>query len=852
MSHRLDPLEEPTTANRRCTRERLVSVTGGFVLNDIARDVIYGLRTLRKRPGFTLTAVVTLGLGIGVNTAVFSLINSIMLKPLPVPDAGRLVSIVAKSSDEQFMQGIPYPDYRDYREMTEVFSDAFAFQPADVQLTSDDRPERLMVTVTTGNYFTTLGLDAEIGRFYGPGEGDIGGEQVVVLDHGYWQRRFAGDPGIVGKAVSINRRPATVIGVTPASFPGTIGYVRSAAYVPFSVWSLLDPGLRDDMEDRDGFWRVVARIEDGVSRDQAQAAVTTRSAILEQEYPETHAQERAFIFPEPLTRTEPAAASFMPPVAMVFMIMVLLVLVIACANVTNLLLARAADRKREISVRSALGAGRLRIARQLLVESTMLALGGGLAGLLLATWAGKLLSSVRVASDIPLRIDAGIDLRVFGFALLIAIAAGVLAGLAPAVHAVRTNLAEALKEGGRSVAEGGGGIRLRDLLVSAQIAVSVVLLVCTALFVRSMLNVARLDLGFDQDNRLMMTVDTGLLDYGEEQARELFRELLERIEAMPGVLSVATSRMAPVGFGNASSHVYVEGRSIAVDEGDETPRAGYDFVSPGYFDTMGISILDGRAFDEGDDRNSRMVTIVNRTMADELWPGESPLGKRFSSAGPDGPFLEVVGVAETCAYVIPGEPPQTFYYRPTEQVLPKTRYLWVHTTHDPTSLVPAIRSEILSLDPDMPIFDVRTLETHVSEGKAEILFKLPARMVGVFAAIGATLAALGLYAIIAYWVSRRSHEIGVRLAMGATPARIIRLVLSKGLALGGGGVAIGLLLAWLITGRFAYLFVGVGAGDPPTYIAAACLLLVVTLTASYIPARYRAARVDPAVALRDE
>jgi putative ABC transport system permease protein len=286
--------------------------------------------------------------------------------------------------------------------------------------------------------------------------------------------------------------------------------------------------------------------------------------------------------------------------------------------------------------------------------------------------------------------------------------------------------------------------------------------------------------------------------------------------------------------------------------GDEIPRAGYDIVTPGYFETMGISVLDGRTFDEQDDQTSRPVAIVNRTMADQHWPGESPLGKRFSNVGPDGPFLDVVGVAETCAYSIPGEPPQPFYYQAIKQSHQATRTLWIHASSDPTELVPAIRSEILLLDPDMPIFDVRTLETHVSEGKAEILYKLPARMVGVFAAIGATLAALGLYAVIAYSVSRRSHEIGVRMAMGAIPAQIVRLILSKGLVVGGAGVAIGLLSAWLITGRFAYLFVGVTAGDPPTYIAAAVLLLLVTLIASYIPARFRAARVDPAIALREE
>jgi predicted permease len=793
------------------------------------QDVAYGFRTLSKRPGFVAVAVITLGLGVGVNTAVFSIGYGLMLRPLPVPDADRLVSIVCKKRDEPRMTSISFPDYL---------------------------PDRALVCITTGNYFSTLGLDASLGRVYGPIQGDLGGEPVVVLGHGYWQSRFAGDPSVVGRTLTINRHPVTVIGVAPESFSGTVGLAKMTAYVPMSTWGIINPGLATALEDRRGSWRVVARMLDGVSVKEARAAVTILAAHLESEYPDTNTQTRAFVFPEPLTRAEANAASDLPRTAAAFMIMVGMVLLIACANVASLLLARAMERRREIAVRCALGAGRLRIARQLLVESMLVAFGGGIAGLVLAGWAAKLLSSIRIASDdLQVDIDTSIDLNVLGFALLVAVVAGLLAGLAPALHTVRSNLGGALKEGDRTVVSGGGRIHLRDLLVVGQVAVSLVLLVSTALLVRNVVNADRLDLGFETRNRLMLRVDTAMLDYDVEQGREFFRELLERVRALPGVRSAASSLFVPVDVrGGWFFRVFPEGEGTGTTDDGEALRVGFNAVSPGYFETMGIEILDGRVFDEMDAASSRTVAIINRTMATMLWPDQDPVGRRFSREAAVDVLLnvEVVGVTETTAWKVPGEPPLPTFSIPLSQLHQPMQILLVHADSNPTAMVPAIRSEIRALDPEMPVYDVRTLENHVSDGAAALYFKLPAKIVGISALIGAMLAALGLYAVIVHSVSRRTHEIGVRLALGATPSDIVRLVLSKGLLLAGVGIAVGVPLAWLVAGRIAHLLVGVGAGDSLTYVVVSLGVLLVALTASYIPARFRAARIDPAVALREE
>ncbi len=815
------------------------------------QDIVYGIRTLWKRPGFTLAAVVALGLGIGANTAIFSVVHSLMLRPLPVSEAADLVALTARSSQGRFSHGLSFPDFRDYSGMKEIFADAAVFVPPTVQLTADGQPERIMVTLTSGGYFRTLRLEAVLGRTYSAAEGDIGGEPVLVLDHGYWQSRFGGDPSVVGKAVSMNGHPVTIIGVTPESFHGTVGIVRSAAYVPFSAWEQMEPDLKADLEERDNFnWRVVARLQKGVSLGEARAAVATMAGRLEEEYPETNKDMRAFVFPEPMARMEPAATDFLPPIAGIFMVLVSLVLLIACANAANLLLARAAERRREMALRASLGAGRLRIMRQLLTESLLISLAGGVAGLFLAYWSGNVLSAIRVASDTPIQFDFSLDFRVFGYAILVALAAGVVSGLAPGIHIARANLVDSLKEGGRT---GAASARqpLSSLLVVAQVAVSLVLLVATALFIQSMRNVSQTNPGFQMENRVMLTVDTGIRNYEEEEGKAFFRDLLDRVRTLPGVRSAATACAVPMGYNNYSTRIVLEGEGEGLAENEDSSDVFYTPVSSDYFSAMGIPILEGRVITEQDTATSRQVAVINQKMAEQFWPGESPLGKRFSPEGNEGPFVEVVGIATTGFYIIPGEPPTPFFYRPVKQAHRSEQILFVHSEMDPTSLFASIRNEIRALDPDMPVFDVRTLESHVKEGKAVLLFDLPAKLVGAFALIGAVLAGLGLFGVIAYSVTQRTHEIGIRVALGASSASIVRLVLSKGIILGALGVVLGILLALGVTRTFAYLLVGVNASDPTTYALVSLMVMAVALIACYMPARYRAARVDPVVALRE-
>ncbi len=821
-------------------------------MHSLWQDVQYGFRTLIQRPGFTLAAVVALGLGIGANTAIFSVVNGLMFRPLPVRQAGDLVAIVGKTSQSWFMQSLSYPDIRDYDEMKDVFAGVIAFGPGTARLTTEGNPERVLITLASGNYFSLLKLDLELGRGWQTPEGNSGGEPVIVLDHSYWQSRFGGDPSVVGSTVHLNGQPVTILGVTPEAFPGTVGFVRSHAYVPFSTWELINPKFEETLEDRDArFWRVVARLAPGVDRDEANAAVATMAAHLEEEYPESNKTLRAFVYPEPIARLEPSAVSYLPPVVTVFMLLVSLVLLIACANAANLLLARASERRREMAIRASLGAGRLRILRQLVTESLLIALAGGIVGLVLAHWAGNVLSSIRVASDIPFHFNFSIDYRVFGYAMLVALAAGLLAGLAPGIYAARTNLVDALKEGGRSGA-GSGRHRVRSVLVALQVAVSLVLLVSTALFVQSMRNITEVDPGFDYENRIMLSMDTEMVNYDEERGQAFYRDLLARTRSLPGVRDAATARFVHIGYNNGSRRIYLEGEGEGVEEEEDLHNAMYNVVSADYFSTLGISLLDGRVITEQDDASARPVAVVNKKMAEEFWPDQNPLGKRFSIEGAGGPFIEIIGVVETGFYAIPGEPPQPMYYRPLKQRFASDQTLFVYTEPEPTSLIPALRAEIRSLDADMPIFDVYTLESHVKHGKAELLFNLPARLVGAFALIGAVLAGLGLYAVIAYSVTQRTHEIGLRVALGASSASIVRLVILKGVVLGLVGIGLGILFAYGVTLTFANFLIGISASDPTTYAAVSFAVLLVALTACFIPAQFRAARIDPVVALRDE
>ncbi len=819
-------------------------------------DIKYGVRMLVKRPGFTAIAVITLALGIGANTAIFGVVYNLMFRPLQgTVNPEQLVSITMMDKGNPYPNNMSYVNYLEMKGLEEVFSDAIAYNSWQAQLSSEGlAPERIFPFIVSGNYFDMLGVQAAQGRTFSPEEQtDPGAGNVLVLSHTYWQSRFGGDPATLNQVISLNDNPFTIVGILPETFRGTSVYFAPQVFVPGTGIDYLTPGWYENLEVRgESIWvAVVARLQPGVSLAQARAAVETHTSRLALEYPKTMTGQRGLVYPEPRARMESSAIAFMPMIAGVFMTLVGLVLLIACANVANLLLSRAAGRQKEIAIRAALGAGRIRIIRQLLTESLILAVLGGAFGLVIANWAADYLSSFRIATDLPISFDFSFDYRIFGFAFAVAAAAGIVAGLFPALQSSRTDLAVTLKEGGRR-STGGGRHWIRGALVVSQVAVSLVLLVTAGLFVRSAVNVKEQDMGFVQENRLLVAMDTEMRQYDDKRGKIFYRELLDRVRTLPGVRSASTARFLPVGFNNGGRDITMEGE--VPDPNRNRKFSFYNIVGVDYFKTMGMPILQGRTFTRDDtvdkEENGRLVVIVNDTAAEEYWPGENPLGKKVSISGSDGPFREVVGVTRTVNFTLPSESPHPGIYLPYEQMYRSDLVLHVHTEGNPTQMISAVRAEISRLDPEMPIWDVRSMKDHIQNGKM-VLFNLATKVVGSFGVIGIILAAIGLYGVMSYTVAQRTHEIGVRMALGASAPKILGLVLRQGALLTAIGLALGMVAASFLTPGLASMLVGVGPRDLLTFTVVSFALLVVALLACTVPA-HRASRVDPMVALRYE
>lgn len=817
-------------------------------METIWRDVAYASRQFVRKPLLTAAAVVTLGLGIGANTAIFSVVEALLFRQLPGATADGLVVIGSLREDFPFPIDVSFPDYREFREL-DVFEGATAFAFDQTQLNAEGlAPQRALILYTTGNYFSLLGVDAALGRTFRPGEAtEPAPGEVIVLSHTFWASRLGGDPAAVGRTIRLNDHSFTVVGVTAPSFQGTAGVLEMDAYVPIGAEYRLNPrreGRREDRERLD--YRVIAKLRPGVELGQAKAAVLAAAERISQEYPETDEKFRATVFPEPATRLEMSAAVYLPQVASVFMIMVGLVLLIACANVANLLLAQALGRRKELAVRTALGAGQWRIVRQMLTESILLGLLGAAVGWGLTVWTTDIISSLRIATDVPIRIDVRPSASVFYFALAIAVLTGVVAGLVPSLHVARTNLHDSLKGGGRS--SSGGRQRLRSVLVVSQVAVSLVLLVSAGLFVRSMSNFGTMDFGFETQNRGFFTVDTELGGYDDERSEIFFRDLMERVRQLPGLTRASRSLWVPIGVNQRFAQVF---REDQVADPDSGAMVGMNRIGLDYFETIGTPLLEGRSFREHDRGDEPRVAVINDVMAESLWPNEEALGRHVRLGDVDGPLVEVVGVARHSTYNLPGETPPPMIYLAMGERHENTQVIHLQADRDAGALLSRAVSDVRDLDPDMPVFDVRTMETHIRDGKGALLTRLGGGLVGAFGMIGLALAAVGLYGVIAYWVGQRSQEIGVRMALGADSGRILIHVLGHGLMLTGIGVAIGLLAATALTGSFANLLVGVSARDPLTFAVISVGLIVIALMAAYVPAR-RATRVDPMMALRTD
>lgn len=820
-------------------------------MDTLFQDIKFGARVLIKNPVVTIVAVLTLALGIGANTAIFSTLNSFFLRPLPVANADRLAYIGGQIKGfNDGSTGLSYLDFRDLRSQSDSFTDLLAYNFNLVGLDYQEKADPILVSFVTSNYFSALGLQPATGRLISGSETEQKGtEPVVVLGYAYWKKRFNADPSIVGKQVKVNGSPATVIGVAPEGFHGLYSIVEMQAYLPL--------GLRTAWSDSDSFWtkrdshqlKVYGVLKPGVSMKQAQSSLNVIMQRLSRQYPEDK-DFSARLYPERLARPEPDPTNATVIAAVLFMALAGLVLLLACTNVANIIMVRATARSREMAVRSALGAGRLRLVRQLMTESILLALLGGAAGLLLGAWVSNLLGSIQlVALGSPLRFDFSFDWRVFVFGMAAALLTGVLVGLAPAFRVSRANLSTVLHEGSRGVLAGTARSRLRNTLVVVQVAGSLMLLVVAGLFVRSTRNAERVYLGFDPTHVLNASMDVREIGLDNERAHRFFRDLEERMRNVPGVRSVSLAASVPMGYSNDSNPVYVEGKTL--DSKKPAPIVLYDSVSRDYFTTMRVPVLRGRVFTDLDTDKSPLVAVINEAMAQKYWPKQDPIGKRFSMKAASGPFMEIVGVVKTGKYTGPGESPTPFFYVPQEQDPQLVRTLQLRTAGVSESLIPDVEREIHTLAPSLPLFGVESMEQSLEGANGFFLFRMGTRFAGALGLLGLVLALVGVYGVISYAAAQRTHEIGVRMALGANRLTILKMVLKQGFYLIGGGLAAGLLLVFAATRGISNLLVGVSPTDPLTLGLASVFLASVGLLASFVPAR-RAMNVEPLRALKYE
>jgi len=816
---------------------------------NLLRDLRFGFRMLWKDPAFTALAVLTLALGIGANTAIFSLGNVFMFRPLPVKDATRLTVVTVQNTANGEPSELSYPDFLTYRERAGAFTDMTGYVIDLVGLGSHGHADRLVASYVPSNFFAMLGIRPAIGRMIVPGEGDAPGTgPVVVLGHSYWKKRFGGDPRVVGSSVNVDGHAVTVVGVVPQEFLGLYNIVEMDAYLPIGMLRIgSHPDFFTERGDREV--RVLGALKPGVTVRQAQAALQVVADRLAQAYPQADKGQIVRVFPEPIARPEPAAADSKALVAAVFLIMVGLVLVVACVNVANLLLARSAVRQKEIAVRAAMGAGRARLIRQLLTESLLLAAFGGVGGAVMGNWVIRGLENLRPIGDFQVRLAFTFDWRVFAYTSAVVLLAGVAAGLAPAWRISRTDLNESLREGGRGIVGDGGRRLLRNGLVVAQVAGSLVVLVAAGLFTRSLNRAESIDLGFDPRNVLNVGLDPGMQGYGQPRAEAFFRELLRRARALPGVESASLAFSVPMSYYNDTAQVYVEGQTLP--PGSRVPGAPYNCVSPDYFSTMRMPILSGRAFAESDTATSEPVAIVNRTMAERFWPHQDAVGKRFSYKGASGPFVTVAGVARDAKLTELLDKPRMYFFLPQTQNYKSLHVLQLRTAAQPESLAPAVEALVRGLDPDLPAYDVMSMEKSLQGANGFFLIKMGASFATALGGLGLLLAVVGVYGTVSFSANRRRHEIGIRMALGAQSSSVLKLVMGQALALVAAGLGIGLLAALAVMRVMSSLLVNVGSSDPPTYAAVAALLAGVALVACYIPAR-RAAHIDPMTALRHE
>jgi macrolide transport system ATP-binding/permease protein len=811
-------------------------------VSTLISDFRYSIRSLLKSPGLTVAAVLSLGLGIGANTTIFTWVQAVLFRPIPVAANPSTIRIAAMENRDGQSRSWSYPNYQDFRDRATLI-DVVAQDDQTFSIAVDDTAERTWGALVSGNYFQVMGLRAAAGRLFTP-QDDVtpGGHPVVVISHAYWQRRFSGDPAIVGKSATINNAPMTIVGVAPEGFIGTFLGVSSSAWVPMAMQREMMGG--DRMAQRGNGWmQSLVRLKPGVSQEQAQAEATSIMAQLVQEYPQFNDGRRLRIVQ---TWEAPfGAATVLAPILAVLSILVALVLVIACANVANLLLSKAVSRRREVAVRLSLGASRTRLVRQLLTESLLLAFVAGTAGVVMAYWTMDVIMAFAPPVDMPLDLGLRMDTTTLIFAVGVSLVTGVIFGLAPALQASSPRTINALKEEGRSGSGSRTTGRLRNALVVAQLAVCLVLLVGATLFLRSFIAAQALSPGFDAERLVTASMDMFPSGYTGERNREFQRRAIEAIEALPGIESAAFGSRIPLGFGsNSSTSVGIDGY---VPRENEEIVINYSTIGSGYFKTMGVPIRAGREYNDTDTLESPRTVVINEAMARRYWPEGKALGGRVRF-GPNA--AEVIGIVADTKYNSINERPLAQLFLPMSRNEVSTLRLFARATGTPAPMVAEIRNAIRTLDPTLPVYDARTVSEHMQV--AVFAQRMAANLLGAMGVLALLLAAIGLYGVMAYAVSQRTQEMGIRLALGASPSSLLNMILGQGMKLTGIGLVIGLALAlgaFGSIGAVRTLLPGISPLDPITFITVPLTLTLIAFLATWIPGR-RAGKVDPLVALR--
>jgi predicted permease len=827
-------------------------VRGGF-MGTLLQDLRFAFRQLRKAPSFAVTAVLTLALGVGANTAVFSLVNTLLLKPLPVPHGQQIITVVPRENNGPLQQAVSWPEFKEIRSQSgHSFSDVFAYVLSlDGLATAGQQPDRIVTGFVTGNYFEGMGLKPAVGRLFLRSEGEVlGRDPIVVLSYDYWMKRFNGDPGVVGRAVTMDGHPMTIVGVAPKGFHGSQSFIDMAAFMPMLELPVSGTPAEtiDNWQNRN--FVVHARIRPGVDLKQANAELSVVAGNLMRKHPEVEKKLGIEAYPEPSLRLNAGEPKLMYVVAGLFLSLAVMVLLLACVNVANLVLVRATTRAREMAIRTALGAQRTRLVRQMITESVTLALLGGVGGVLLGMLSSLELGHLNLHADVPIVLSFDFDWRIFLYSFAVALMAGMVVGLVPAVRIARANVNSVLHEGSRGVT--GGRHWLRDGLVVLQLASSLVLLVIAGLFVRSLQTMQTADFGFKPDHVMNFAVDPNEIGMTAEQTRRLTQNILAGLHQLAGVDYASNAGSTPFGyFSNGGDRLILDGAPAPVNPTDRD--ADLNVVSPEYFSVMGIDLVGGRAFADADNEHSRDVAIVSVSTAKKFWPGQNAIGRTFHMTSEKDRKLEIVGVVGDAEFqMFNGGKSRPYFYIPFAQHVKGNSLMifQLRTRMDPLALRPPVEKVIHGLAPQLPIFEEQTMREALYTLNGLLLFQVGATLAAIMGALGLTLAIIGLYGVVSYAVSLRVHEIGLRMALGATRGSVFRMIYQQSALIIAAGLGLGLGIALLAAKAFGTLVV-VSVWDPTTYVLVCSVLAVAALVSCFLPARH-ATNVEPMVALRED